>query len=138
MHTTGWAAEEAPPVTMGKTAGTYSVGGAGVRAAVTSLAFRFLCLRSPRFGEMSPFVLLLAAFSARSAPRAFLGGAGALLLGSDAGGTEPAGAAPPALSVPASSLSAFPSCCVIWGCFLEFRGERTRGFPGACDFCFNT
>lgn len=108
-------------VTMGETASTYSVGGAGVKAAATSLAFRFLCLRSPRFGEMSPFVLLLAAFSEWAARRAFLGGAGAFLLGSD-GGTEPRAASlRPASPVPARSLSPFLSCWIIWGCFLESR-----------------
>lgn len=113
MPMTGWAAEEAVPITVGEAASTYSVGGAGAKATRASLAFRFRCVRPPRFGETSPFVLLLAAFSPCSAPRA--------LLGSDAGGRERTAASPPAFSVPASSLLAFLSGRVIWGCFLESR-----------------
>lgn len=114
---------EASPVTTAdpraETASTYSVGGAGAKAAAASLAFRFLCLRSPRFGDMSPFVLFLVPFSLLSAPLAFVGGAGTFLFASGPGGTEPPVACRAIFPVPVSSRSAFPFRWMILGCRLE-------------------
>lgn len=116
-----WVAVEAMPVTMvdprAEAASTYSVGGAGVKAAVTAFAFR-LCLMSPRFGEMSPSVLFLVPFLLCSAPLAFVGGAG-IFLDRDPGGTEPTGPSWSFFSAPISSLCAFLFCRIMLGCFLE-------------------
>lgn len=101
-----------------ETASTYSAGGAGAEAAAASLAFRFLCLRSPRFGERSPFVLFLVPFSLLSAPLALVGGAGTFPLVGDPGGTEPPVACRAVLPVRISTRSAFlfrwviPECCL--------------------------
>lgn len=84
--------------------------------AVTSSAFHFLCLTSPRFGEMSSLVLFFAPFSLRCA-RIFL-------FVRHPEGTEPRVALGSVFSVPISSLFAlseitFLFCWTPWGCFLE-------------------
>lgn len=103
---------------------TYSVGRAGGKAVVTSLAFRFLCLMSPPSGEMSPFVLFLAPFSLCSAPLASGGGAGTFLGLGDCEGRVLPPASGSVVSVPISLLCAvfgiaFLFCGIILGCFLE-------------------
>lgn len=102
---------------------THSVGRAGGKAKVSSLAFRFLCLRSPP-GEMLPSVLLLAPVLLCSAPLACVGGAGTFLSLSDPEGTEGTMAWAAAVSVPISRLcaasgTAFLFRATILGCFLD-------------------
>lgn len=103
---------------------TYSAGRAGGKAAVTSSAFRFLCLTSPPLGGMSPFVLFLAPFSSCSAVLASGGGAGTFLGLGDREGTALPPASGSVVSVPISLLCAvfgvaFLFCGIILGCFSE-------------------
>lgn len=98
---------------------TYSVGRAGAAAAATFPAFRFRCLRSPRFRTMSPFVLFLVPFSLCSAPLAFVEGAGTFLFVRGAGEAEPPVASGSIFPVPTSFLSTFLVWWVVWGCILE-------------------
>ena len=100
------------------------MGTTGVKATVASLAFRFLRLASPPFGEVSSFVLFSAPFPLCPALLTSVRGAGALLSAGGTEGPEPPAAAGAAVSGPVSLLFAFSGTTflfgwIIPGCFLE-------------------